>query len=486
MDVNEITKWDALRVRFREKPIDEIFFEFANICSKKFMDEEPEQWYPYCDGNYTETDFHKQWLEMVMESDKVAIESAREHLKTSFVLTYILYKMFNEENFSALYFSAKQEQSKSKLQELEQLYKRNSDWLDIQPSDDRWSRHFKQFDNGSNIRAEGWGTAVEGAHVQLIIMDDILQEEGTGSMDDEEIWDFYAKVVSPMVTDSGQVFLIGTKKRQGDIFDKIENNPEWEHAKYPSTPENPIFPEKWPKDRLEAKKREMMPRNFNREFGLEVVIEEDVLIRPAWNKQNRDTTLTYPEDGWKDGLNVCGLDPAISPTGDYAAFFSMSLNQNNGERFVIDVQRKRGMGLGDMVNKLVQLDNKFDYQTIMIEKNAFQSLIVNEAIETTSLPIKGHETSKTKSDPSQGLPRIAVMFENGKYKFPYKEHPDMATTDTVMDALNSLQYSNGKVVNNHTPDIVMGMYMAEQALRQWEGDNSDIDSPFVRGVSGGI
>ncbi|MFB6236925.1 MAG: hypothetical protein ABEH81_01005 [Halopenitus sp.] len=485
MNINDITKWDALRLRFKDNPTEDIFFEFANVCSKHFMQDQPEQWYRFCDGNHTETDFHGQWLNMIMNNGKVAIESAREHHKTSFVLLYILYKMFTEENFSVLYFSAKHGQSKDKLQELEDIYEANEHWLDIEPSKTTWSKSEKEFTNGSNITAEGWGTAVEGAHVQLIVLDDILQEEGTGGMTDEEVWDFYAKIVSPMVTESGKILLIGTKKRQGDIFDKVEDNPEWAHGKFPSTPENPIFPEKWPKERLEAKKREMMGQNFNREFGLEVIVAEDVLMPPSWNDDNKDSTLSYPSDGWKEGMNVLGLDPAVSPTGDYATFFSMSL-QEDGRRFVLDMQRHQGLSMQGMIDKIHTLDTRYNYQTIMIEKNAFQSVVVNEAIDTTSLPVQGHETSKTKSDPSEGLPRISVLFENGKYIYPYKTHDDIDKTDTIFKALNSVQYRNGKVVDNHTPDIVMSKYMAEQALMKWEHDTGTLDRPVVRGVKGGL
>lgn len=482
--IDDISKWEALQLRYNEGDPEDVFIEFANMCSKHFMEQEPEQWHRFCDGEYTETNFHKEWLDLILNNDKIAIECAREHLKTSFVLNYILYRLFRHDNFSVIYFCAKHDQSKSKLEELEEIYNRNKHWLDIEPSKERWSRNHKQFDNGSDIRSEGWGTAVEGAHVQLIIMDDILQEAGTGSMTDKEIWQFYARVVDPMVTESGKVILIGTKKRDGDIFDKVDKNPAWVHRKYPSTPDNVIFPEKWPKDRLVDKKQAMTARHFNREFGLQVIVSEDVLINPDWNDRNTDDSLSYPKEGWKQGLNVLGLDPAISPTGDHAAFFSMSRRPETGERFILDVQRHQGMSLNRMLEKLTQLDIKYNYQSIMIEKNSFQRLIVENAIERTDLPIQGHETTKTKSDPSEGLPRIAVLFENGKYIYPYKNHEDVNQTDEIFTALNSVQYDQGKLRNDHTPDLVMSKYMAEMALRQWENTSRGIDEPLVRGVKG--
>lgn len=485
MVAEDINRWDLIRHRLQSNPTQESFIEFANICSKKFMEDEPEQWYRFCDGGNTQTAFHKEWLDMADENEKVAIECAREHHKTSFFLNYILYKLWNNDNFDCIYFSATHAQAKSKLEELELLWKRNRDWLNLEPSQEAWSKTYKKFENGSSIKAEGWGSAVEGAHVQLIVLDDILQERG--GMSDEEVWEFYAQIVSPMVTASGKTILVGTKKRRGDIFDRIEKNKEWVHEKYPSTPNNVIFPEKWPKHRLEAKKREMGSRYFNREFGLEVIIEDEVLIPPSWNEQNRDPDLEYPDSLGQGtgGMNVLGFDPAISPTGDYAAFFAVRL-LDDGTRRVLHVSRQRGLTLSDMMVKLQSLDTKFNFQSIVIEQNSFQKLIVQEAVESTSLPIEGHTTGKSKSDPSEGIPRIAVQFENGKYLYPYKEHDDIEKTDMVHDALNSLKYDKGKIVNNHTPDIVMAKYLAEQALLKFEQSNRAMTDPFVVGVEGSL
>lgn len=485
MDPNDIGRWDAVRAYLRNEPIREVFLDFANLSSKQYMKHEPENWYRFCDGNYTETDFHKEWLDIVMDNQQVAIECSREHLKTSWVLNFILYHMWRIPNFSVIYFSATQGQAKDKLAEWEDLYDRNAHWLELDKSKETWSKFNKQFTNGSEIRAEGWGTAVEGAHVQLIVLDDILQEEGTGGMTDEETWKFYSKVVSPMSTESGRIILIGTKKRQGDIFDKISDNPEWEHRRYPSTPEDPIFPEKWPKERLESKRREMTPQSFDREFGLEVMLTEDALIPKSWNERNTDETISYATDGWKDGMTVCGVDPAISPTGDNAAFFCQALLQD-GERLPLDIQQHKGMTINDMLMKMHSLDNKYDFDCIMIEKNSFQRIIVNEAIDRTSLPIQGHETTKVKSDAAEGVPRISVLFENGKYRYPYKTNQDVNKTEMVFKALNQLQYKNGKLTNDHTPDIVMAKYMSERALAKFESGTKGLDSPLVRGVKGGL
>lgn len=481
MGATDIDRWDIIRHRLKSKPIDDVFIDFANVCSKNFMEQEPERWHRFCDGDKTETDFHGQWVDMFLDSDKIAIECAREHHKTSWVLNLILFLMWRNNNFSVIYFSATHSQSMSKLKEWEEIYQRNKDWLKLERSENNWSKSYKEFQNGSSIKAEGWGTAVEGAHVQLIVMDDILQERG--SMTDEEVWDFYAQIVSPMVTESGKIILVGTKKRKGDIFDKVETNPEWIHAKYPSTPDNLIFPEKWPEERLKAKKREIGSRAFKREFGLEVIVDDDVLIPPKWNEQNRDHSLSYP-DSWKGGHVVGGFDPAISPTGDYAAFFVMA-RLENGVRKILHVSRQKGMSLNDMLFKLENLDTKYNFQAIVIEQNSFQKLIVQEAIEQTALPIQGHTTGRSKSDPAEGIPRIAVQFENGKYLYPYKEKEDIEKTDMVHEALNSLKFHNGKIQNNHTPDIVMAKFLAEQALLKFERNNV-MTEPFVVGVEGGI
>lgn len=481
MDLEDIERWDLIRHRLKSEPIEKTFIQFANLASKTFMKDEPEQWHRFCDGNKTVTGFHKDWLEMLVNNDRVGIECAREHLKTAWVMNLILFLLWRNDNFQALYFSATHKQSKNKLAEFEDIWRRNKDWMQFDKSDETWSKFHKKFENGSSLKAEGWGTAVEGAHVQLIIMDDILQERG--AMTDKETWQFYTNIISPMSTENGTIVLVGTKKRKGDIFDKVQHNPEWEHARYPDAdPDSPIFPEKWPPERLKAKRREMGTRSFNREFGLEVIAGDDVLINPKWNDDNIDKSMSYPTST-QGGFVVGGLDPAISATGDYTAFFVMR-KQDDGTREILHVYRKQGMSINEMMMKLRTLDEKYTFQQIIIEQNAFQQLIVNEAVDNTGLPVQGHTTTKKKSDPREGLPRIASLFENGKYLYPYKEKEDIEKTELVHEALNSLKYENGKIQNNHTPDIVMAKFLAEQGIMKRESERRHAD-PFVVGVREG-
>jgi len=478
MDVEDIESWDLIRHKLREAPFREAFIKFANICSKHFMDKEPERWYRFCDGKNTETDLHQRWVDIFSKNENIAIECAREHLKTSFVLNLMLFTIWRNDNMEVLYISSKQGQAKDKIAELETIYNRNSHWLDLDKSDDQWTKKHKKWDNGSSIRGEGWGTAIEGAHVQLIVLDDILRERG--GMTDAETWNFLQKVVSPMVTESGKKVLVGTKKRKHDIFDRVEKNPGWEHRRYPATPDNPIFPEKWSEERLKKKKREMVPVNFRREYGLEVVIGDEVLMSPEWNKRNRDSDLTYQNEYQGGQLRVLGLDPAISPTGDYCAFFGQ-VKMNSGYKRVLHASREKGISLGAMKNKLELLDNRYNFSTIVIEQNSFQRLAVEDIIDSTSLPVTGHTTSKTKSDPSDGIPRIAIGFENGKYIYPYNTQEDKEKTDMVHEALNSLKYDGNKLTNNHTPDIVMAKYLSEQGLNRFESKKKSTPEPVVMG-----
>jgi hypothetical protein len=185
------------------------------------------------------------------------------------------------------------------------------------------------------------------------------------------------------------------------------------------------------------------------------------------------------------GMNVLGFDPAISPTGDYAAFYAMR-RLDNGERKVLHISREKGLTLQGMITKLKTLDTKFNFASIVVENNSFQQLITQEAIERTDLPIRGHTTSSKKSDPTEGIPRIAVHFENGKYLYPYNTETDIEKTDMMFEALNSVILEKGKLKNNHTPDLVMAKYLGEQAILKMGKQQKPMTEPFVIGVEGGI
>ena len=110
----------------------------------------------------------------------VGIMCARGHLKTTFTLTYCAYMMSKYPNYRALYVSATLDQAIDKLEQFEELCKRSwrlSSFIKGKEDGGSWKKSEKHFSNGSRIRAASTSKSLEGPHVHLIILDDILDPD---------------------------------------------------------------------------------------------------------------------------------------------------------------------------------------------------------------------------------------------------------------------------------------------------------------------
>ena len=166
------------------------FIDFANDVLGDFMRQEPSEFVPL--GN-----MHNLWYDTI-NSDKryVGIMCARGHLKTTFTLTYCAYMMHKYPNYRALYVSATLDQAIDKMEQFEELCKRSwrlSNYIKGKEDGGSWRKGAKYFSNGSRIRAASTGKALEGPHVHLIILDDILEE--FPRMSDDRVIHFIKRVV---------------------------------------------------------------------------------------------------------------------------------------------------------------------------------------------------------------------------------------------------------------------------------------------------
>ena len=79
------------------------------------------------------------------------------------------------------------------------------------------------------VHAASIGKALEGPHVHMIILDDVLQE--FPNLTDEKVIHYIRRVVMPMRLPDAKMLLIGTQKRVGDATEWVEQNKMWDTGK---------------------------------------------------------------------------------------------------------------------------------------------------------------------------------------------------------------------------------------------------------------
>ena len=241
----------------------------------------------------------------------------------------------------ALYISATLEQAWDKLEQFEELCKRS--WrLEgyVRSTDDRravWRKGAKYFNNGSRVHGASIGKALEGPHVHMIILDDILQE--FPNLTDEKVIHYIRRVVMPMRLPDAKMLLIGTQ-RVGDATDWVEQNKMWNTVRHPAllNDDTPRWPEYWTYDRLMDEKETMGSRAFESEYMLNPLDSESAVIPYEILNGCLDKGLemgTAPaNDDWETYMGV-DLAVGMDSKNDETAYVIIGYNKTTQERRVL-------------------------------------------------------------------------------------------------------------------------------------------------------
>jgi hypothetical protein len=449
------------------------YLDFANDVMEDFMRLEPSEYVPLAP-------MHEKWFETIDQNIFSGVICARGHLKTSFILTYCSYMMANNPNFRALYLSATIDQALDKLEQFEEICRRTF-WLSplIADKNDRggWRRGAKYFTNGSRIQAASIGKALEGPHVHLIILDDVIAE--FPRIPDEKAINYIRRVVMPMRLPTGKVILIGTQKRIHDPADWVLKSEEWATIRHPAILDDgtPRWKEYWTIDRLNKEKQTMGSRAFESEYLLNPIDPESALVTWDVIEPCLDTKLsmgTVPDD-WEIVMGV-DLAVGIDQKNDETSYCVLAWNRDTNDRQIIYQWTGKVMAEGEgwlrkQVDNIVSMSRKYNPTKIMIETNGFQRLVAHAAETLAGLPIAKHNTGSEKHHGQIGIPVIALRMEQGHYRIPWdKESQDQGPVGSkkLVDGLMQLTWNNNGKLEGHTADSVVSLWMCELAIQEIE------------------
>ena len=458
------------------------FMDFANDVLSDFMQAEPSAHVPLAE-------MHEEWWNQINSNFNYAgIICARGHLKTTFALTYCAYMMHKNPNFRALYISATLDQAIDKMEQFEEICSRS--WRlrgHIKGPEDSgsWMKSAKYFRNGSRVRAASVGKALEGPHVHLIIMDDVLEEFARNS--DAKVIHYIKRVVMPIRLPEGKILLIGTQKRIGDATDWIRQSPDWTHAWHPALLEDgtPRWPEYWTIDRLEQERHSMGSRAFESEYLLNPLDPETAVIPWGVIEPCLDNDMGF-EKPLETSDIVIGVDLAVGldAQNDETAYCVLAYDRTTKIRQIIyqwtgKVQAEGAGWLRSQVDNLVSLSKKYNPTIVMVETNGFQRLVAHAAKDLAGLPVKGHRTGSEKHHAQIGIPRIALAMEQNLYIIPWHKSVNKAGpigSRKLVEGLSRLMWAENGRLDGHTSDAVVSLWMCELAIDEMESRGLRITS----------
>ena len=449
--------------------------EFINETLENYMEQEPGTFVPL-------GEMHSEWEKTFNKGTHTAIICARGHLKTSWALSNLAYHMLTNQNFRALYISATLEQAWDKLEQFEELCRRSwrlQGMMKKKSSDEvgAWRKGAKYFNNGSRVHAASIGKALEGPHVHMIILDDVLQE--FPSLSDENVIHYIKRLVMPMRLPDERILLVGTQKRINDATDWVTESPQWNVVRHPALldDETPRWPEYWTLERLEEEKYTMGSRAFESEYMLNPLDPESAVIpyEVLNNCLDKGASMGLAPEGWE---TIMGVDLAVGmdTMNDETSYTVVAYNRDTGMRQLLynwtgKIQAQGNAWLDAQLLTLRQLSERFKPFKIIVESNGYQRLVVHAAQQLEGVPVEGHNTGREKHKVDTGIPGIAVRMEQGKYIIPWdkasKENSKPGMRKLV-DGLSRLVYGKNGRLEGHTPDSVMSLWMCELAIQEME------------------
>ena len=347
-----------------------------------------------------------------------------------------------------------------------------------------FSRTEIKLTNGKTIKAKGVGSPLRGRHPQLIIGDDILNESNSLTMEHQaDTRRHFNEVIVPM-KDKGQAWqkaqgyrpqlvMVGTAQDRNDLYHELLKNEEYIGEKLQAViddgQEVVLWSERYTYDDLMTLKRKVGAVAFSKEYQNNPLSEETTIFPPSLFEPLKDTNLSYVNIYEGSNQVYMGVDFNVpgSMDGDFTVIYVVMWDEQSKEFIPLNFWRKRAGSLQEQVHEIELWCDKFNITLGYLEDNMFQGVYTNLFSQKSALPLSGHTvTHHKKGSLEHGILGFRPQFENGVWRFPYKNNLDRQKTDLMIEEFNGVRQRRGKIGNEaFHDDIVMAMWHAKEAAR---------------------
>lgn len=289
-------------------------------------------------------------------------------------------------------------------------------------TDKEWLRDGSRWHGSKDVTmfAVGVGGAIISKRFDLILMDDILDEENTQTVDQREaveIW--FKKTLKPCLAPDGVVVAIGTRWGEDDLYERFmlpvsDGGFGWESHVVSALTEDETgnlvsyWPEYWPVDRLLREKAEMGSALFSCSYQNDIsgLLEGNIFHGPF---EHFDI---LPQGKYTLRMGV-DLASSVKERADYTARVTTAEDLDTGDFYVLSAYRdKRESHHAEFV-----YDGWLAYPNIglvVVESQQFQSTLIQEVMETyPKIPIEGKKADVDKVTRARA---VAAKYEGRKVR----------------------------------------------------------------------
>lgn len=223
---------------------------------------------------------------------------------------------------------------------------------------------------GPTVAAFGVGAGSTGARADLLVCDDIVDVRSLHSRADRDrVAAYFHDNLLNLLEPDGRFWGLCTPWHADDLNARLKRNPAFALFRRAVDADlTPVWPEKWPREALAGRLREIGASSFARGYRLVPIDDGEVAIRREW-VQFWDVDL--PREAFE--VVVLSVDPAVSPkaTADGSAVVVLGRVAASGgaEVRVLEATARR-VSTPDLVRLIDAADRRWQPDVIVFETNA--------------------------------------------------------------------------------------------------------------------
>jgi predicted phage terminase large subunit-like protein len=311
---------------------------------------------------------------------------------------------------------------------------------------------------GGDYFAIGVGGAVTGKGADILIIDDPHSEQEAAmaaSNPDiyDKVYEWYTSGPRQRLQPGGAIVIVMTRWSQRDLTGQVlkaaaaRGGEEWEVIEFPAIlpSGNPLWPEFWSKEELEALHEELPNSKWQAQYQQNPVGNESAIVKRDWWKwwtQDRPPVCDYILQTWDTAFEK-------NNRADYSAGTTWGIwnnDEDNGSPNIIllDTYKKRVEWV-DLKKDVLKTYHDWDPDGVLIEKKATGAPLIYE-LRSMGIPVQEYTPSRG-NDKIARLNSVADIIASGKVwvpetrwaeelvdeiaAFPSGEHDDLVDATTL-------------------------------------------------------
>ena len=278
--------------------------------------------------------------------------------------------------------------------------------------------------------AIGVGGTVTGKGADLLIIDDPHSEQeaalAAGNPEIyQKVYEWYTSGPRQRLQPGGAIVIVMTRWGEADLTGRVlqdamkrEKGEEWELIELPAIMPsgNPLWPEFWSIDELEALKEELPVSKWNAQYQQKPTGEEGALVKREWWKiweRERPPRCEYVIQSWDTAFTK-------SERSDYSActvwgVFHMDEDPKNVNVILLEAYQER-LEFPELKEKAFEMYNIWEPDTCIIEAKAAGSPLIFE-MRRMGVPVQEY-TPVRGNDKFVRINSVTDLFRSGKVWAP--------------------------------------------------------------------